>query len=54
MEEVLLEKEVRRVSIDDVLLTLLEMVDPVTTRIPQFGWQAASNGPFVNLSPEYP
>jgi hypothetical protein len=54
MEEVLLEKDVRRVAVDDVLLTLLEMVDPVTTRIPQFEWQAASNRPFVDLGPEYP
>jgi hypothetical protein len=35
MEEVLLEKEMRRVSINDVVVTLVEMTNPVATRIPQ-------------------
>jgi hypothetical protein len=35
MEKVLLEKDVRRVAVDDVVLTLLEMTDPVTTRVLQ-------------------
>jgi hypothetical protein len=35
MEEVLLEKDMRRVAVHDVVLTLLEMTDLVTTRILQ-------------------
>jgi hypothetical protein len=35
MQKVLLQKQVRYVSVYDVLLTLLEMIDPVTTRILQ-------------------
>jgi hypothetical protein len=35
MEEVLLEKEMRRVSINDVVVTLVEMTNLVATRIPQ-------------------
>jgi hypothetical protein len=35
MEKVLLEKDVRRVAVDDVVLTLLEMTDPVTARVLQ-------------------
>jgi hypothetical protein len=35
MQKVLLQKQVRRVSVNDTLLTLLKMIDPVTTRILQ-------------------
>jgi hypothetical protein len=47
---VLLEKQVRRVSIDDVLLTLLKMTNPVATRILQLWWQVAVNRLSINLS----
>jgi hypothetical protein len=33
MKKVLLQKEVGRISIADILLTLLKMMDPVTARI---------------------
>jgi hypothetical protein len=35
MEKVLLEKNVRRVAVDNVVLTLLQMTDLVTTRVLQ-------------------
>jgi hypothetical protein len=35
MQKVLLQKQVRCVSVYDVVLTLLEMIHPVTTRILQ-------------------
>jgi hypothetical protein len=47
---VLLEKQVRRVSVDDVLLTLLKMTNPVATRILQLRWQVAVNRLSINLS----
>jgi hypothetical protein len=50
MQKVLQQKEVCCVSVYDVVLTLLEMIDPVTTRILQVRWQAASNRTFVDLA----
>jgi hypothetical protein len=51
VEKVLLEKEMRGVSVDYLLLTLYEMASPVAASILQFRWQAASSRPIIDLTP---
>jgi hypothetical protein len=51
VEKVLLEKEVRGVSVDDVLLTLYKMTSPIAAGILQFRWQTAGNRSIVDLAP---
>jgi hypothetical protein len=53
VEKVLLEKEVRGVSVDHVLLTLYKMTGLVAASILQFRWQTASNSPIVDLAPQH-
>jgi hypothetical protein len=53
VEKVLLEKDVRRVAIDDVLLTLYKMTGPVAASILQLRWQTASNHPIIDLAPQH-
>jgi hypothetical protein len=53
VEKVLLEKKVCGVCVDDVLLTLYEMTDPVAASILQFRWQTASNRPIIDLAPQH-
>jgi hypothetical protein len=53
VEKVLLEKEVRGVSVDDLFLTLYKMTGPVAASILQFRGQTASNGPIVDLAPQH-
>jgi len=47
---VLLEKQVRGVSVKYVLLTLYKMTSPVAASILQSRWQTASNRPIVDLA----
>jgi hypothetical protein len=51
MEEMFLKKGVRRISVDDVLLTLLVMIDQVTTPILHTRRKTASDSPLLDLTP---
>jgi hypothetical protein len=53
VEKVLLKKQVRHVSVDDVLFILYKMTSPVAASILQFRWQTASNRPIVDLTPQH-
>jgi hypothetical protein len=53
MEEVLLEKDVRRVAVNDVLLTLYKITSLIAASILQFSWQTVSNRPIIDLAPQH-
>jgi len=53
VEKVLLEKLVRGVSVNNVLLTLCKMTSSIAASILQLRWQTASNGPYVDLAPQH-
>lgn len=52
MEKVLLEKQVHQIPVVKLLLALLEMVYPVTARVPQFRWQIASDRLLIYVTPQ--
>jgi hypothetical protein len=53
VEKVFLKKQVRRISVEYVLLTLYKMTSPVAASILQFRWQTASSGVIVDLTPQH-